>query len=602
VVTVALSAFGWRLNEQQQAIDTQRSREQLGSNADALLASVRGRMAEVGERLSEWLSNPAQAPAPLYGVALLSISADEVTAGPGPPLPFVPVVPSPLVADEVFAAGEAAEFARGDLTSAAERYRATTKHSDAVVRAAALARLGRVLRKSQDLESARRAYEELSGLKETRVDQLPASLAALVGLRATLRAMGKTDDERQVTSELRAGLEQGRWLIARGVAELYRDQVGASIPAAMWMRASALSDAWDQLDRAQSRGQRVVATDEGAVLVIWRSSARRTALALGTEQLFADAGSLVSWQLADADNRRLFGAEVVPADAVEKVVAAETPWILHVWSTAADASPGGGISRFLLMLIGAMVAFVWGATYFMARALRREAQVARLQSDFVAAVSHEFRSPLTALRQMAEMLEMGRLTDETRRQQYYRHLVSETSRLQRLVETLLNFGRMEAGATTYRFTAIDAGVVVRQVVSEIASLARAEGKTIEVVGPASAVTVRADENALAVALRNLIDNAIKYSPGETTVRVEWSGAVDRAAIRVIDHGVGISYAERDAVFERFVRGRAATEMNVKGTGVGLAMVRHIIHAHSGEIQLESEPGRGSTFTLLLPAA
>ena len=119
----------------------------------------------------------------------------------------------------------------------------------------------------------------------------------------------------------------------------------------------------------------------------------------------------------------------------------------------------------------AVLVLLSGATYMMARAIRREAHVARLQSDFVAAVSHEFRSPLTTIRQMAEMLEMGRLQDESRRRQYYRMLAAEAGRLQRLVETLLNFGRMEAGVERYRLVEADAVRVVRTVVSELESIA-----------------------------------------------------------------------------------------------------------------------------------
>ena len=114
--------------------------------------------------------------------------------------------------------------------------------------------------------------------------------------------------------------------------------------------------------------------------------------------------------------------------------------------------------------------------------------------------------------------------------------------------------------------------------------------------------VRADQSALSVALSNLIDNAIKYSPGEPTVWVRWRKDQDRAAISVVDRGVGIPRSEQQSIFGKFVRGRAALDANIKGTGVGLAIVQQIVAAHGGEIRVESEPGRGSTFTLLLPAA
>jgi two-component system sensor histidine kinase SenX3 len=112
--------------------------------------------------------------------------------------------------------------------------------------------------------------------------------------------------------------------------------------------------------------------------------------------------------------------------------------------------------------------------------------------------------------------------------------------------------------------------------------------------------VRADQEALSIALRNLLDNAIKYSPGQPTVWVRWHKDAHCAAIRVVDRGVGIPRAEQRSIFGKFVRGRAAVDARIRGTGVGLSMVRQIIAAHGGDVQLESEPGQGSTFTLRIP--
>jgi signal transduction histidine kinase len=291
-----------------------------------------------------------------------------------------------------------------------------------------------------------------------------------------------------------------------------------------------------------------------------------------------------------------------PPRSVARIIGnSEYPWTLHTWLES-PAIEGARISRVILLaMMGAMLAFVWGASYFMARAIHREAAVARLQSDFVAAVSHEFRSPLTTVRQMAEMLEDDRVPTDERRQKYYRILAAEAARLQRLVETLLDFGRMEAGAERYRFADLDTAALVREVVDNAAAQARESGTAIEIDGPEIAIRVRADQSALSLALRNLIDNAIKYSPGEPAVWVRWRKDRDCAVICVIDRGVGIPRSEQRAIFEKFVRGRAAIEANIKGTGVGLSMVQQIVAAHGGEIRLESEPGQGSTFTLLLPS-
>lgn len=224
-----------------------------------------------------------------------------------------------------------------------------------------------------------------------------------------------------------------------------------------------------------------------------------------------------------------------------------------------------------------------------------------MQSDFVSAVSHEFRSPLTSMRQLSEILAEGRVPNNERRQMYYDTLVRETARLQRLVEALLNFGRMEAGARQYRFEELDAATLVHHVAAEFEGQISGQGRHIELRGDRSHCRIEGDPEAISVALRNLVDNALKYSPNYPTVWVEWGLENHFVAIRVRDRGPGIAAAERKAIFRKFVRGTAAAAANVKGSGVGLAMVRHIVAAHGGDIRVESQPGEGSTFTMLLPA-
>jgi two-component system phosphate regulon sensor histidine kinase PhoR len=204
------------------------------------------------------------------------------------------------------------------------------------------------------------------------------------------------------------------------------------------------------------------------------------------------------------------------------------------------------------------------------------------------------------MRQLSEILALGRVPSVEKRQMYYDTLVRETSRLQRLVEALLNFGRMEAGAR-FRFEEVDASELVHRVVAEFEPQAAVQGRHIELQGTREQCSIEADPEAISVALRNLVDNAIKYSPEQPTVWIEWGVEKQYVAIRVRDQGPGIAESEKKAIFRKFVRGSAAAAANVKGSGVGLAMVRHIVSAHRGEIQVASQPGCGSTFTLLLPA-
>jgi signal transduction histidine kinase len=247
-----------------------------------------------------------------------------------------------------------------------------------------------------------------------------------------------------------------------------------------------------------------------------------------------------------------------------------------------------------------MLTFLVAGSYFIARAVKQEMDLARLQSDFVSAVSHEFRTPLAAMRQLSELLAAGRVPHRERRQQYYESLAGESRRLQRLVENLLNFGRLQAGAQPYRLEPLDPRALVDQVVSEFRSqLSRPECQ-IDVSGDAEPVRVMADPDAVALALHNLIDNAVKYGGAGRSIAVSCERQGERIALRVRDHGPGIPADERTRIFERFVRGTAASAANVSGTGIGLAMVQQVVVSHGGAVTVESTPGAGSTFTMWLP--
>jgi nitrogen-specific signal transduction histidine kinase len=604
IVTAALGWSGWRLLDQQHLLDEQRTAVQIESTADVLAAGIRGKLAEAGERLSGCVSSPSPTLPTIQGAVVIAVRRDDVQVSPRGGLPFVPVdLDAP--AEDPFAAPEAMEFS-GAPARAMTVYRALADQDDPHTQAGALLRLGRVQRKSGDLRQALVTYERLTTLGPVRTGHLPAELAGLTGQRSTFAAMGDGHRADAIAERIRRGLDAGRWLIPRGVAELYRESSTEPLPQS-WNLARALSDVWHETDgRLPARGYRVFtsapAADSG-VLVVWRSNGIVTAAMAASADAFLDLPKKTgeAWQLLDPEGKVISGrGGVAPLRSVARIIG-EYPWTLHTWSESAEAPATSNARTILVAMMGATLAFVWGASYFMARAIRREAAVARLRSDFVAAVSHEFRSPLTAIRQMAEMLQGHRVPSDERRHTYYGMLAGEAGRLQRLVETLLNFGRIEAGAERYRFTDLDAAALVREVVDDVGPQAREMGKTIEVEGPSADIRVRADHAALSVALRNLIDNAIKYSPGEPTIWVRWQRDREGAAISVIDRGVGIPRSEQRTIFGKFVRGRDAIEANIKGTGVGLAIVQQIVTAHGGEIRLDSEPGRGSAFTLLLPA-
>jgi signal transduction histidine kinase len=305
--------------------------------------------------------------------------------------------------------------------------------------------------------------------------------------------------------------------------------------------------------------------------------------------------------LLESQNVVLSFDSLADEDAVRLGSETGLPWALHIASAdlATDLAQSNGRRRVMLGGLGILLLVVAAASYFIARVILRELTAARLQSDFVAAVSHEFRIPLTSMRQVTEILNDERVADPERVRSYHRTQARATDRLQRLVETLLDFGRMEAGAKPYRLQPLDLAAWLRGVVADFQAEAAASGHKIELDAQEVGM-VDADSEALAHAMRNLLDNAVKYSPQSNTVWVELAALGDRCAIRVRDSGFGIPHDEQKHVFQKFFRGSAAKSNAIKGTGVGLAMVEHIVAAHHGSIELDSQPGKGSTFTVYLP--
>lgn len=278
------------------------------------------------------------------------------------------------------------------------------------------------------------------------------------------------------------------------------------------------------------------------------------------------------------------------------------PWTLAV-STRQPAPERSGfafrryalLAGFALLLVMASI-----AGYSIIRAVNRELTAARMQSEFVATVSHEFRTPLTTLRQFTDMLRDQPSLSAERRIVAYDAQSRATERLTRLVESMLDFGRMEAGAHRYRFESRDCTALVRRIVDDYSTVARSSGHTVVFAGNRPA-PVDGDEEALSIAVRNLLDNAVKYSPQAPNVDVGVQRRNGDVFISVQDRGIGIPPHERSQIFTKFHRGEQASARGIKGTGIGLATVHEIVKAHRGRVEVESTPGSGSTFTIVLPA-
>ena len=606
----ALAWFGWRVLYQEQVVETQRAQERLEQAADRITATARGVLAETGERVGNWPISPPADGKPDDGLVLI-LNGNNVSARPAERLLYRPFpTPEPEAPPASFSQGEALEFQQNDPAKAIEWYRRLTENKDDAVRAGALLRLARVLRKSGRSPEARDVYTQLAAIGGAAVAGVPADLVARHEL---CELSGRIADALALQSDLL----RARWQLTRGQFAFYWSEAGrlagreAPAPASLAAWSEAAARVWADLRRdAGPRGQNTFWVDGRAFFLIWRGVAgRRAALLTLPESLLKPvlAGSGVACAALDSEGRVLAGQKGAAGHAaghavVRSIAETQLPWVLY-FTGVQGATDAGMVARqrFLMLVTVVTVLFLIAGAYFIARAVRRDLEVSRMQSDFVSAVSHEFRSPLTSIRQLSELLAEGRVPGQERRQIYYETLVRESTRLQRLVEALLNFGRMEAGVRKYRFEEMDAASLVEKVVGEFAPQVAATGRHIELEAAAGVCPIDADPEALSVALRNLVDNALKYSPGCPTVWVQWGAENAHVAIRVRDRGVGIPAFERRAIFRKFFRGTAAATANVKGSGVGLAMVRHIVAAHGGEISVVSEPGEGSTFTILLPA-
>jgi two-component system phosphate regulon sensor histidine kinase PhoR len=285
-------------------------------------------------------------------------------------------------------------------------------------------------------------------------------------------------------------------------------------------------------------------------------------------------------------------------------LAADTglPWNVAVkpTSNAADAPELAARRKLLGVGLGAIVILLAGGGYLSWRTVQRELAVARLQTEFVAAVSHEFRTPLTALHHVTELLEEDDDLPASRRQKLYSVLGTSTMRLRGLVESLLDFARMEEGRKPYNLETLEPSPLVQRVIDEFQRHTSEETVITADLEKETKLLCRADADALGHAVWNLLDNAVKYSTAPHQVTVSLSRQRGNIAIAVADQGFGIPRRERKIVFSRFVRGSDTQRRGIKGTGLGLSIVSHIVAGHRGRIQLDSQEGRGSTFTILLP--
>jgi len=263
------------------------------------------------------------------------------------------------------------------------------------------------------------------------------------------------------------------------------------------------------------------------------------------------------------------------------------------------AALGQKFVRTSFLTLAGLSLLLTGGLILTYRNVSKEMALARLKSDFVSNVSHELRTPLSLIRLYAETLEMGRLTNPDKYQEYYQIIRKESERLTALINNILDFSRIEAGRKEYDFRETDLRELVHNTLESYRYQIEQQGFTyeekIDDVPP-----MRVDREAMARSLLNLVNNALKYSQDRKYIGVNLYRDNGSVKLEVEDHGIGIPSQEQHKIFEKFYRVGDPLVHNTKGSGLGLSLVRHIVEAHGGEVSVDSSPGRGSKFIIALP--
>ena len=634
--------LGWGLLQQVNAVEDQEVQRRLEGYTDLVAAEIRQTLTDIDGELAR-LSVLPVAEREKAGFAYASSLGEDglivvfassgVVAYPAHRLLYRPAVPVDEEPDvQMFAVGEAYEYRGRDFERAILYFQDLAVSDDGHVRAGALLRLARNQRKAGRPETALGTYRTLEGVGSVSVDGRPVELLARSARIRLLQDLGRRAEALEDARRLDADLQGGRWPLTRAAYESYSEEArqwldGTPAPASppgpgALSLASSVDGLWERWQKdpqspEMQAGRTTVQSHGRSVFLNWRATDERLVALVGGPRFLTDhvVGPLravidreqVGVVLADGEGRTVVSyavRESAAKDVLRTMADTRLPWTLRLVSAAAGIDRGQLATRRRLLLagLGFLGTLIVAGAYFSARAMSREIEAARLQSDFVAAVSHEFRTPLTLLRQFSDLLVEGRVSSDDERRRYYAALQRGTRRLTRLVEDLLDFGRMEAGSRGFRLEPIYAQAWTSRVVAEFQDEVRGQGYEIVTAWSApDRLVVNVDEAALGRALWNLLDNAVKYSPTCKTIWVASSFDGDRLTVSVRDRGIGVPQQEQRAIFRKFVRGSTPDGHLVKGTGLGLTMVEQIVEGHGGTVRLESTPGEGSTFSMVFPA-
>jgi anti-sigma regulatory factor (Ser/Thr protein kinase) len=487
--------------------------------------------------------------------------------------------------------------------------------------------IGRVLAESGDMQGALYLYTEILDQPGEWTDEYGIPLS----LYAADRLSGMSGDHGLVLGRLEGLVSDSSWH-PRAALYFIRDILAQLETKA---QGSLPSDRVDRLRRSVDDGlaniERILALK--AFVTGWAS--RRNSSSRADEFSTWEAYGDVPWLVGVRDGlagdkgnvQYLFafdGPEVLRS-VIEKDGLANTfPGSCEIvtGSGAPGLAPGSSFQGFRLLfeetgipawtssslpfpvlywsILVLVIGFTGFGMYLLWRDVRREMTLADMRSHFAASVSHELKTPLTAIRMFAEALAMGVQRQPEAQRDYLRTIISESERLSRLLNNVLDFSKIEQGTRTYRFESLSLEEVIRAAAKAMAFSMDQKGFRFEIDVENGLPQVRGDKDALEQAVLNLLDNAVKYSGKNRELRLRLYRRDKAICIDVADFGAGIADEDKTRIFSKFFRVSGSENQRIPGTGLGLTIVSHIAEAHGGRVDVHSRPGEGSTFSIILP--
>jgi signal transduction histidine kinase/tetratricopeptide (TPR) repeat protein len=524
---------------------------------------------------------------------------------------------------------EYAEFSSKNYSLAAERYLRAAAVAGSPVREgyARLQRARALLRLKREKES-RSEYERVLSLSPEVRDEygIPLSLYAVEPLLGTGSKYGLA------VERIGRQLQSGTWLSPAGLY-LMKDLVQQIIVIAPNASGTAIRSGAEDLLRKilaqiQTMEQALSLKEDFSRLGLqpfarmdlnkdephWVSYGQKPWL-VGLSPSLPEEGSLLvavdflafsSSLLPNSDDSAVLpgGVKVVVGLSVDATsLGPDFPGLSVVFAAGAKeaTSKQWSLQRFFyfLALVVVLSVTLFGA-YLLWRDVRREVLMAEMRSQFVSSVSHELKTPLTAIRMFAETLRLGRSKDLNMQMEYLDTIVNESERLTRLLNNVLDFSKIEQGKRAYHPSPASLPEIVRTAARAMEYPLKQQGFALDIQIDESLPQIHVDRDAVEQAVLNLLSNAMKYSGDSRRIELKAQRDGDYAVIQVIDRGVGIDPKDQARIFEKFYRVPTRENQSLPGTGLGLSLVAHIAKAHGGSVRVESAPGKGSTFSVFLP--